>query len=122
MSNKIVQLKDNLGNLLYPKTKPWVNAGELNTAGTYITINKNFDTINNFHFRCLGNDSATFVYVTMPRLAWHNNGLYAFDIPMLNQAGTNIGYFQIVCQNKTTTLFEIKVVAKNGSKITIYYN
>lgn len=72
-----------------------------------ITINRNFNEIAEISIRALGNDSATFGYVTIPSNLWHNNGAYEILDTTFNVAGSFMGYGRIWIESKTENSFTL---------------
>lgn len=91
-------------------------------SGSAVTIPMKWEDVEEFCFRCLGGDQASFGWTVAPRISWHNDGSYYVTVTCINQYGTfqGQGWFEVT--SKSSNSFNVKFTAKNTlSSAVIYY-
>ena len=105
--------------------KNWItdaNNYKLSASNTTITIPYKFEEIDEFCFRILGTDSASFGFLTTPKDLWHNSGTYAITIRAFSGNGNAVaGYASLVCQNKTDNSFQIKMSNSSCNSVVVSF-
>ena len=105
--------------------KNWItdaNNYKLSASNTTITIPYKFEEIDEFCFRILGTDSASFGFLTIPKDLWHNSGTYAITIRAFSGNGNAVaGYASLVCQNKTDNSFQIKMSNSSCNSVVVSF-
>ena len=105
--------------------KNWItdtNSYTLTASNTTITIPYNYEEIDEFCFRILGSDAASFNYINVPKDLWHNSGTYAITIRAFSGNGNAVaGYASLVCQNKTDNSFQIKMSNSSCNSVVVSF-
>lgn len=105
--------------------KNWItdtNNYKLTASNTTITIPYSFDAIDEFSFRILGLDSASFGFLNVVKDLWHNNGTYSLNIKVFrDNSNTVAGYASLVCQKKTDNSFQIKMSNSSCNSVVVSF-
>lgn len=105
--------------------KNWItdtNKYTLTANNTKITIPYSFDEIDEFCFRILGSDAASFNYMNVPQALWHNNGTYTINVKVLGSNGnTVIGWARVVIKNKTSNNFQIEMTSQDCNSVVVSF-
>ena len=105
--------------------KNWItdtNSYTLTASNTTITIPYSFDAIDEFSFRILGLDSASFNFLTVPKDLWHNSGTYAVTIRAFAGNGNTVaGWANLVCQNKQANSFQINLKSQSCNSVVVSF-
>lgn len=105
--------------------KNWItdaNNYKLSASNPTITIPYKFDEIDEFCFRILGTDSASFGFLTMPKDLWHNSGTYAVTIrAFVGNGNTVAGWANLVCQNKQASSFQINLKSQSCNSVVVSF-
>ena len=105
--------------------KNWItdaNNYKLSASNTTITIPYKFEEIDEFCFRILGSDSASFNYMNIPGDLWHNSGTYDISLRTFSGATNEIsGWAVVVCQNKTNSNFQIKMTSQDCNAVVVSF-
>ena len=107
------------------KKESWIsdtNSYVLTPNNPTLTIPYSFDQIDEFCFRILGTDSASFGFLTMPKDLWHNNATYPLSLKAFSDNGnTVIGWANLVCQNKQTNSFQIHLQSQSCNAVVVSF-
>lgn len=105
--------------------KNWItdtNSYTLTASNTTITIPYNYEEIDEFCFRILGSDAASFNYINVPKDLWHNGGTYNIYIRAFSGGGNTVaGWARVICQNKTSNSFQIKFVEQSCNSVVVSF-
>lgn len=123
LMKRVLQKLKNLNQEINKKN--WItdtNSYTLIENDATITIPYEFEQIEEFCFRILGSDAASFNYMNIPRTLWHNSGAYPLNIKAFqNNSNVVVGYASLVCQNKTDNSFQIKMSNSSCNSVVVSF-
>lgn len=108
------KILENKENWIYEET-------ELTPTNNTLKILHNFNDINEFAFRILGNDYASFGYSVVPKEFWHNSGAYEMILDAYNSGGDRCGYAMLKVSNKTNNSFDIIMEQSDCTNVNVAY-
>ena len=94
-----------------------------NEGTRFGTVPIAWDDLKEISIRCLGNDSASFEYLTIPKEQWLNNGIYDLSIPCFNAFGTYVGgaTIHVTTKNASSFIFSVTPNGNAPGALQFYY-